>query len=173
MRREGEENGESIILKVDYTERMQNIMMEFDYDKFYKGNLRLAEKYSEDKSEEGLKKWAEMACDTCYKEMITINVMRKLKPGATNADKFFRYIADDLMKDMPDELLPNIVEWINDEPISDIRIGKLSIKDIMYCFYTPKDKIVNDFIDSANAMKEYVKNGCKNEWAVFLGMGIM
>lgn len=148
-------------------------MMEFNYDKFYKGNLELAKIYSDDKSEEGLKKWAEIACDDCYKEMIIINVMRKMKPNATNSDIFIRQLADDLIKDMPKELLQNIVEWINDEPLSDIKIGNLSIKEIMYCHYTDKNKIIHGFMRSAKAMKEYVQSGCKNRDAVLMGMGIM
>ena len=41
------------------------------------------------------------------------------------------YFAKEMILDMPEELYPNIEEWLNDEEISDILIGELSVKRVM------------------------------------------
>lgn len=58
-----------------------------------------------------------------------------------------------ILDDMPGELYQNVWEWIRDEPISVIRIGELSIKQII-------DYTKHDFLDCAELMCRYTKRGC-------------
>ena len=43
-------------------------------------------------------------------------------------------VAARILNTMPSELLPNIEEWIDDQPISDIKVNGVSVPDIMHQF---------------------------------------
>ena len=45
---------------------------------------------------------------------------------------YSRKWAERIVNNMPQELWPNIDEWIDDKPISDIKVHGVSIPDIMY-----------------------------------------
>lgn len=45
-----------------------------------------------------------------------------------------RAVAARIINNMPQELWPNVEEWIDDKPISDIKVHGVSIPDIMHQF---------------------------------------
>lgn len=65
--------------------------------------------------------------------------------------------ANDIMKDLPEELFPNIEEWLNDKPLSEIKYGKISIKKLVEL-----DRSHN-FLRSVKKMLFYIKRGCQGE----------
>lgn len=70
--------------------------------------------------------------------------------------------ASRIVDDMPTELLDNIVEWLNNKPISDIEYGGMSIKKIMNM-----NNLENNhkaFLSCARAMVLYIKSGCTDKW---------
>lgn len=66
-----------------------------------------------------------------------------------------------ILDDMPKELYQNVWEWIRDEPISEIMVGKLSIKRIM-------ESNNMYFIEATELMMQYVRNGCMGSGEYYL-----
>ena len=67
-------------------------------------------------------------------------------------------VAFNIINEMPQELWPNIEEWIDDQPISDIKVQGISIPDIMHQF--PGEDIL--FLSAMKCMcmwKEYGYKG--------------
>lgn len=85
-------------------------------------------------------------------------VRRKLTEvyGCIFHDWWIEQTCKEMLDDMPKELYQNVWEWIEDKPISEIRVGELSIKQIME--YTK-----HGFLDCAELMCRYVKRGCADE----------
>lgn len=71
-----------------------------------------------------------------------------------------------IMKDLPEELFPNIEEWLNDEPISEIRYGDLSIKELMD-FGKDRRGRQNNFLKCLELMILYIKDGCIDKGSCF------
>lgn len=77
--------------------------------------------------------------------------------------RFANYVAHGMIENLPEELYPNIEEWLDDREISEIPYGDLSIKRIMHWHKTRDgEPIVHPFTESAKAMGLYVKNGCNS-----------
>ena len=62
--------------------------------------------------------------------------------------------AKDLLQVLPDELFPNLYEWLRGEPISDLRVGKYSIFVIMKIWNLNEKK---DFPLAAETMSLYIR----------------
>lgn len=50
-----------------------------------------------------------------------------------------QYMANNIVNDMPEELWPNIEEWIDDQPISHVYVHGVSVPQIMHQF--PEEEI--------------------------------
>lgn len=70
-------------------------------------------------------------------------------------EEYIEHVCKEMLDDMPEELYQNVWEWIEDKPISEIRIGELSIKELME--YTKVD-----FINCTKLMMRYIRGGCVN-----------
>lgn len=64
--------------------------------------------------------------ESCLKKLIEVC-------GKWKCDYWIEQNCKEMLDDMPEKLYQNVWEWIRDEPISEIMIGKLSIKRIMEC----------------------------------------
>lgn len=73
-----------------------------------------------------------------------------------------RRIYKSIFTDYPDELIPNLEEWVEDKPISRIEYNGVSIRDIMYQDYDKNGKIVYDFVKSYKLIKDYLNSNIKN-----------
>lgn len=134
---------------------------EYDEDIIFKGNYgRLKVNY------EGMPEswYVEEAKKLIPKGMLVIfkeNLKEKLKQ--VGFDDFW---ADDtaniLIQNLPKELYINLHEWIDDEPISDIKYGGVSIKDIMEQDIK-KLGYEHGFVDSAKAIIKYIKTDCEDK----------
>lgn len=60
-------------------------------------------------------------------------------------------VAARILNNMPPELLPNVEEWIDDQPISDIKVNGVSIPDIMHQF--PEHDIL--FLEAMDCMCDW------------------
>ncbi|MBR1701496.1 MAG: hypothetical protein IJ716_06020 [Lachnospiraceae bacterium] len=83
-----------------------------------------------------------------------------------NAD-FLNWIADQIFENWIDELQPNIQEWIDHEPLSDIYIGKLSIN-----LLTEAWNGLN-MCEAIKCMKRYKDRGCVGEFGAIHHFDIM
>lgn len=63
--------------------------------------------------------------------------------GKWKCDYWIEQNCKEMLDDMPEELYQNVWEWIRDEPISEIMIGKLSIKRIMECSLPFPSRLLN------------------------------
>lgn len=67
-----------------------------------------------------------------------------------------------MVKNIPKELFPNIIEWIEDKPLSDIKYCGLSVNDIInnYEYYYDKKLC---FPYALRIMKTYIEDGCEDK----------
>lgn len=94
----------------------------------------------------------------CYQMFIRDKLMKNGFYSCYHADKR----SERIMKDLPEELFPNVEEWLNDEPISEIKYGDLSIKELMD-FGKNRNGGQNGFLECIELMVLYIKEGCKNK----------
>ena len=60
--------------------------------------------------------------------------------------------ADELLSGLDSRLISNVEQWINGEELTDIKIGKYSIKEIM------KIRANNEFFDALDTMCKCIDN---------------
>lgn len=60
--------------------------------------------------------------------------------------------ADELLSELDSRLIPNVEQWIKGEDLTDIRIGKYSIKEIM------RIRDNNEFFDALDTMHQCIAN---------------
>ena len=70
--------------------------------------------------------------------------------------------ASQLIDDLPEELFPNIEEWLSNEPISEIDYGGISIKKIMEQ-HKKSFGVMYDFLTCLSIMNDYIRTGCKDK----------
>ena len=70
--------------------------------------------------------------------------------------------AAQLIDNLPEELYPNIEEWLNNEPISEIDYGGMSIKRIMEQHKESLD-VIYPFLTCLKIMNKYIRNGCQDK----------
>lgn len=73
-----------------------------------------------------------------------------------------RRIYKSIFTDYPDELIPNLEEWVENKPISRIEYNGVSIRDIMYQDYDKNGNIVYDFVKSYKLIKDYLNSNIKS-----------
>ena len=74
--------------------------------------------------------------DTARKSLVVEDFIEKIKKvdcGMANY-AYYEEMAYDIANDMPQELWPNVEEWIDDKTISNIKVHDISIPDIMHQF---------------------------------------
>lgn len=74
-----------------------------------------------------------------------------------------------LVHNMPQELWPNLNEWLDDKPLSDIKVHGLSINDVMKMFATSLPRDFVQILKCMTAWKKYDyvdKNFCWNYFAL-------
>ena len=66
------------------------------------------------------------------RNQITKDFAKKMMDTTNNYATYFQYLEDaiQLMNEIPEELIPNVNEWIEDKPLSDIKVHGVSINDI-------------------------------------------
>ena len=62
---------------------------------------------------------------------------------------------------LPDEVIPNVIEWLEDKPFSDINYHGLSIKKMQDCDILA-NKCSNRYLYYFLTMSLFKKNGCVN-----------
>lgn len=88
-------------------------------------------------------------------EILRESCLKKLTEicGRWKCGYWIEQTCKNMLDGMPEELYQNVWEWIEDKPISEIRIGELSIKELMK--YTKVD-----FINCTKLMMSYIRRGC-------------
>lgn len=66
-----------------------------------------------------------------------------------------RMIAEKMIRECPEEIIQNLKEWANEEPISDIYIGRLSVNKLMNVWGN-----LYSFPTAITALSLYKKTGC-------------
>ena len=79
-----------------------------------------------------------------------IEAIRKEK-RFMDAEHYEKY-ADELLLGLDSRLIPNVEQWIKGEKLTDIRIGKYSIIEIM------KIRDNKEFFDALDTMRECIAN---------------
>lgn len=92
----------------------------------------------EKKEEEAL---TDFWLDTARKSLVVGDFAKKIQEQNVNAMTYLQCesVAFDIINNMPEELWPNVEEWIDDQPISDIKVHDVSVPDVMFQF--PEYKI--------------------------------
>lgn len=133
-----------------------------DRDFAYKRMYDLTRKECPGKPEEFYKLIAEQRT----KEGIRLTLKRYISKKLQERDRCNYRFADErangIIDDLPEELFPNIEEWLCDEPISEIDYGGMSIKRIMEQ-HKELLGITYGFLQCIDIMKEYIKNDCKDK----------
>ena len=88
-------------------------------------------------------------------EIQLANAIRSAFPGLGDSGSLKR--ARDLLADTDPRLAPNINEWLQGGPVSDIRIGKYSINAIMAI------RGERDFLSALEAMNLYLRDSAGGE----------
>ena len=74
-----------------------------------------------------------------------------------------------LLDNMPQELIPNLNEWLDDQPLSDIKVHGVSINDVMKMFETSLPRGFLQILKCMTTWKKYNyvdKNFCWNYFAL-------
>ena len=58
-----------------------------------------------------------------------VSVIRKRNPELD--EKYVDHYAKELLKNLDDRLVPNLREWMDGKPVTDIWIGKYSVNAVM------------------------------------------
>lgn len=116
--------------------------------------------YAGESEEYICKKAAELTAEN-KRGILALNIEQKLLEGGCGAG-YAERCAESLAGRIPEELYPNVFEWIDDKEISEIDYHGMSIKRIMDDFY----HMVGchcDFISALRAMFVYIRGGCKDD----------
>lgn len=140
--------------------------VEFNFEQQYMLNFRYMMRHYPNDSIEQNKIRALEKLPENRNTLMTINVRNKMIESLEYEEQFAINRAQRLMENMPEVLYPNIEEWIDDKPISDLVIGDVSIKRIMEQHKDIDGKIYG-FVQCAFLMKDYVNNGCKDSFGCF------
>ena len=99
--------------------------------------------------------------DAAIKDLITIDLIAKIEEVEGDFMDHTQCVweANDIMHGLPDELIPNINEWIDDKPISDIKINGISALDIMGQF--GKRQCIT-FLQAIECLNAWKKTGYRN-----------
>ena len=128
----------------------------YNHDEFLERNfLRMKMEYPNDPDSLNMAR-AELAIDDEWRAICRANCLAKFIDISGVSMETMMAWANDLVDNLPNSLLKNIEEWVFDEEISEIRVGNLSIKEIMNYTHQP-------FYECAWLMGKYIKNGCKDE----------
>lgn len=129
-------------------------LKKFDYDFMYKINLEMVHGMYKNKSEDFYHKEALKMTKAAKSEYINANMGKKLQECGFGKTESGRK-AKNFVSWLPEELYPNIIEWIEGKPISDIDYHGMSIKKIM------EQNKGSTFIKSLYAMHAYIDSGYK------------
>lgn len=133
---------------------------DYDYKRVYETNYRILKNKHKNMSEKWYQEETQKSISHSMLQIFRTNISYRLKE-----DGLSPILANDLsytiINELPSELYPNVQEWIDDKPISDIKYYGISIKDIMEQDIENTHKTY-DFIDSLNAMLLYINHGCED-----------
>ncbi len=73
-----------------------------------------------------------------------------------------RRIYKSIFADCPDELIPNLEEWLEDRSISRIEYNGVSVRDVMYQDYDKNGNMVYDFLDCLRLIVNYIQSNNKS-----------
>lgn len=73
-----------------------------------------------------------------------------------------RRIYKSIFTNYPNELIPNLEEWLEDRPISRIEYNGVSVRDVMYQDYDKNGNIVYDFLDCLRLVISYIQSNNKS-----------
>lgn len=79
-----------------------------------------------------------------------VSVIRRRNPELD--EKYVDQYAGDLLKNLDDRLLPNLREWMEGKPVTDIWIGKYCVNAIMSI------RGDSDFLGALEAMNTYLQD---------------
>ena len=140
-------------------------MKKFDlkYEKIYALDYRRTKEEFPNESEEFLEKEARKRAEEDSRFILKLEIARKYQETDGFSQDYAKKIAQEMIDELPFELFPNIIEWINNEPISEIDYGGLSIKKMMNWRMYP-------FSQYIKAMLIYINSGCckPNIWKNYL-----
>lgn len=132
----------------------------FDEELMLQINNKLMHAVYEGESEEYIcKKAAELTAKN-KRDALTLNIEQKLLEGKCDAGYAERY-AESLAGRIPEELYPNVFEWLDGKEISEIDYHGMSIKRIMdECYQRFHQRFT--FLTALDNMLWYIHSGCKN-----------
>lgn len=139
--------------------------MEFNFNREMNLGMARLRRLHPELSEEQVKIMALQEIPERELDVYRVNICRKMMEVYGCDNDFAIRKTERLMENMPRELLQNIEEWLDDEPISDVVIGEVSVKMIME--QHKEDGIIHNFIDSLFVMKDYVNSGCVDSYSCF------
>jgi len=79
-----------------------------------------------------------------------VSVIRKRNPELD--EKYVDHYAKELLKNLDDRLVPNLREWMDGKPVTDIWIGKYSVNAVMSI------RGDTDFLSALEAMNTYLQD---------------
>lgn len=130
--------------------------IEYDYDSVYKVIYEGKKSTYKDMPEEWYVQKSKEEVPNFMFNLFKTNVLyRMLQEGYGRwyavpfVDKIFKYL--------PEELYVNLEEYIDEKPISDIKLHGVSLKDIINQY--GEDGRKEPFIDACEAMIAYIKTG--------------
>lgn len=91
------------------------------------------------------------------------DITRRLISKAFNQEKIFSEYAPcsnlirNIMKNIPRDLLTNMIEWLHDNPISEVKVNEISVNDIIYKYNTT-------FLEAILFMIEWKESGYKENF---------
>lgn len=134
--------------------------IEFDEELMLQINTELMHAVYEGKTEEYICQKATELTAKNKKDALALNIEQKLLEEKCSAG-YAERSAESLAERIPEELYPNIFEWIDDKEISEIDYHGMSIKRIMddfrYMF-----NCQCDFVSALRAMLFYIRGGCND-----------
>lgn len=130
----------------------------YNYDMLYKILHQDVKLEHPNESEEWYKKEIEKIIPSRIQDIFKSNIFFRFKQDGYN-DVRADYWATKIINILPKELYPNIEEWIDEKPLSDIKYCGISIKDIMN-HYLPQRII--PFNRSIEAMLAFIESGSRD-----------
>lgn len=133
----------------------------YDYDIVYETSYLMIKSDYENMPEEWYIKKAKENIPRLMIQIFKGNIWYRLQQEGADI-QFANRLSQKLIEDVPKELYQNIQEWIDEKPISDIKYGGISIKDIMEQDFVGMG-IYHSFIESLMALLLYIEHGCKDK----------
>lgn len=132
--------------------------IDFDYNQMYNRIYDILKEDYKGETEEFYKNKAKERVEMHERNIMKCNAHHKML-DLGYGDNVKYHI--DYFDGIPRELFPNVYEWIDDKPLSDIKYNGLSFNMIIQQYYDAHDKKLN-FVEAVLVMFFFVKNGCKN-----------